>query len=50
MLIAARDAKPFPSDLAPLVDQLDAAWDVGTHRLKHVDQALPDHEWAEASA
>lgn len=50
-LIASRDAKPFPSDLAPFVNQLEDAWDVGTHRLKHVEQALPEEdEWIEASA
>ena len=49
-LIAARDGNPFPADLAPLVDQLDQAWDIGTHRLKHLDQAPPEHQWEEASA
>jgi transcriptional regulator with XRE-family HTH domain len=49
-LLAARDSKPFPADLAPLVDQLDKAWDIGMHRLKHLDQALPEHEWEEAFA
>ena len=49
-LIAARDRKPFPAALAPLVDQLDHAQDIGTHRLKHLDRALPKHEWKETSA
>jgi putative transcriptional regulator len=49
-LIASRDKKPFPADLVPLVDQLEKAWDIGTHRLKHVDQALPEQdEWVEAT-
>lgn len=43
-LIAATDNKPFPSDLAPLLDHLEA-WDIGSHRLRHVDSAPPDHEW-----
>jgi len=48
-LIARRDKKPFPADLAPFVDQLDDAWDIGTHRLKHLDHALPvENEWVEA--
>jgi putative zinc finger/helix-turn-helix YgiT family protein len=49
-LIASRDKKPFPNDLAPLVDRLEKAWDIGTHRLKHLDQALPEEdEWIEAT-
>jgi putative zinc finger/helix-turn-helix YgiT family protein len=43
-LIAARDNKPFPADLAPLVRTLEA-WDIGRHRLRHVDAAVPEHEW-----
>jgi putative zinc finger/helix-turn-helix YgiT family protein len=43
-LLAARDNKPFPADLAPLVDTLEA-WDIGSHRLRHVDSAPPEHEW-----
>jgi hypothetical protein len=49
-LIAARHGKPLPDDLAPLVDQLEAAFDVGTHRLTHLDQALPEHQWEETPA
>lgn len=48
-MIAARDKKPFPADLAPFVDQLDESWDVGTHRLRHNDAAPPDQEWEETS-
>ena len=47
-LIAARDSKPFPSDLAHLVDQLEQTWDLGSHRLRHNEQAPPDQEWEEA--
>ena len=47
-MIAARDEKPFPADLAPLVQTLET-WDIGSHRLRHVDAALPDHEWEPAS-
>jgi putative zinc finger/helix-turn-helix YgiT family protein len=43
-LIAARDNKPFPADLAPLVRTLEA-WDIGSHRLRHIDAAIPNHEW-----
>jgi DNA-binding transcriptional regulator YiaG len=48
-LLAARDKKPFPADLAPLVDQLEA-WDIGTHCLRHVEQTLPEQdEWVDAA-
>jgi putative zinc finger/helix-turn-helix YgiT family protein len=43
-LLAARDHKPFPADLVPLVSTLEA-WDIGRHRLRHVDAAVPHHEW-----
>jgi transcriptional regulator with XRE-family HTH domain len=49
-MLAARDKKPFPADLAPLVEQLESAWDIGAHRLTHNDQAPPDHEWEETAA
>jgi len=49
-LIAARDRKPFPADLAPFVDQLETAWDIGAHRLRHNDQAPAHREWEEAIA
>ena len=42
--IASRDNKPFPVDLTPFIDKLEA-WDIGSHRLRHRDQATPDHEW-----
>jgi transcriptional regulator with XRE-family HTH domain len=48
-LIAARDGKPMPADLAPLVDQLDAAWDIGAHRLTYNDRVPLDRE-GEATA
>lgn len=48
-LIAARDSRPFPNDLANLVEQFEATWDVGSHRLKHNDNAAPEHEWEEAA-
>lgn len=43
-MIAARDNRPFPTDLVPLVDRLEA-WDIGSHRLRHVDAAVPQEEW-----
>lgn len=49
-LIATRDKKPFPTDLGPLVAQLEAAWDIGAHRVKHNDQASPEHEWEAEAA
>jgi DNA-binding transcriptional regulator YiaG len=47
-LLAARDNKPMPADLAPLVSKLEA-WDVGSHRLRHIDSAPPEHEWEAAN-
>ena len=49
-LVAARDRKPFPADLAPFVNQLEDAWNIGAHRLRHNDQAPPEHEWEETAA
>jgi DNA-binding transcriptional regulator YiaG len=49
---AARSAKtnrPFPADIEPLVAHLEA-WDVGSHRLRHVDHAPPDRQWEAAAA
>ncbi|MDP1571929.1 MAG: helix-turn-helix domain-containing protein [Vicinamibacterales bacterium] len=46
-LIAGRDGNPFPSDLAPLVERLEA-WDVGSHTLRHVEAAAPEREWETA--
>jgi putative zinc finger/helix-turn-helix YgiT family protein len=48
-LIASRDNKSFPADLVPLVGTLEA-WDIGSHRLRHVDAATPEHEWESDSA
>lgn len=44
ILIAARDNKPVPADLVPLLEKLEA-WDIGSHRLRHVESAPPDQEW-----
>lgn len=50
VLIAQRDKKPLPADLAPFVDQLEQGWDIGTHRLAHIDKPLPEEEeWVEAN-
>jgi transcriptional regulator with XRE-family HTH domain len=49
VLISGRDSKPFPSDLAHLVDQLEQTWDVGSHRLRHNEEAPADQEWEEAA-
>jgi putative zinc finger/helix-turn-helix YgiT family protein len=49
-LLAARDGKPIPADLGPFIDQLEQAWEIGTHRLRHVDQTLREQEeWVEAN-
>jgi len=48
--ISARNNEPFPADLQPLVAKLDAAWDVGSHRLRHIDHAPPDRQWEPAAA
>lgn len=48
-LIAARDGKPIPADLAPLVHKLES-WDIGSHRVRHNDAAPADREWEEATA
>lgn len=47
VVLAKRTGKT-PDDLAPLVEELEATFDVGAHRLRHNDQALPDGEWEEA--
>jgi transcriptional regulator with XRE-family HTH domain len=47
-LLAKKTGKPSPDDLAPLVEELEAPWSVGSHRLRHIDQAPPDREWEEA--
>ncbi len=47
-IMASRDRAPFPADLAPLVEQLENAWDVGEHRLRHNENASRDREWEEA--
>jgi putative zinc finger/helix-turn-helix YgiT family protein len=47
-MIAARDNRPFPADLTPLLDALEA-WDIGSHRLRHVDSAPPSQEWEPAT-
>lgn len=40
-MLAAGEGKPVSPDLLPLIEQLEAAWDVGSHRLRHVDLAPP---------
>lgn len=42
--MAARDGKPFPDDMTRFIAKLEA-WDIGSHRVRHRDQPLPDHEW-----
>jgi transcriptional regulator with XRE-family HTH domain len=44
VLLAARDNKPFPTELTHLLDTLEG-WDIGRHRLRHTDSTLAEHEW-----
>ena len=46
--LAKQKQIPF-DDLEPLVAELEAAWDVGSHRLQHLDNAPPDQQWEQAS-
>jgi hypothetical protein len=32
-----------------LVAQLEALTDVGSHRLRHIDHAPPNHQWESAA-
>ena len=36
---STRENKPFPPDLGPLVTALEQAWDIGSHRVRHLDDA-----------
>lgn len=47
--LAKKRGKSFPDDMVRLIEQLEKTWDIGTHRLKHVDSVTPDREWEEAS-
>jgi transcriptional regulator with XRE-family HTH domain len=46
-LLAKKTGKPV-DDMAPLVEELGAAWNIGAHRLRHNEQAATEHEWEEA--
>ena len=49
--LTRRQQIEFPADLEPFVVALEAAWDVGSHRLQHLDNAPPpDRQWEEAPA
>lgn len=48
VLLAKKTGKPSPDDLAPLVEELESTWRVGSHRLRHNEQAPHDQEWEEA--
>lgn len=48
--ISAKKREPFPDDLEAVVAQLEAALDVGSHRLRHIDHAPPDRQWEAAAA
>lgn len=50
-LIAERDNKPFPTDLGPLVDDLETAWgEVGHHQVRHHETSPPESEWEPVEA
>jgi putative zinc finger/helix-turn-helix YgiT family protein len=42
--LAAKAKEPFPSDLAPILEELEG-FDAGAHRVRHNDEAAPNHEW-----
>lgn len=48
VLLAKKTGKPSPDDLAPLIEELEQTLTVGSHRLRHNEQGLPDREWEEA--
>jgi transcriptional regulator with XRE-family HTH domain len=49
-LLAARDGKPLPQDLVPLIDRLEDAWDeLGQHRARHADPSTRQAEWEAVS-
>ncbi len=49
-LIAERDNTPIPSDLAKLVDDLETAWAIGRHQVRHHSTSSPDREWEPVAA
>ena len=48
--LTKRHAIEFPSDLEPVVTELEQAWDVGSHRLQHIENAPPDQQWEQTPA
>ena len=49
-LLAERDNKPIPSDLAKLVDDCETAWAIGRHQVRHHATSPPDREWQTVAA
>lgn len=47
--LAEKQGRVLPGDLVQLIDKLEEAWDIGTHRVRHSDSPIPEHEWEEAS-
>jgi DNA-binding transcriptional regulator YiaG len=46
--LLAKKTGRAPGNMAQLVEELEAAWPLGAHRLRHNDEA--EHEWEEATA
>jgi transcriptional regulator with XRE-family HTH domain len=44
VLVAAKSGRSA-DDLAPLVEELEQAMGIGAHRVRHNENALPNHEW-----
>lgn len=47
--LTRRQRIEFPSDVEPFVTQLEAARDVGNHRVRHRDDAPSDRQWVSVS-
>ena len=48
--LTRRQRIEFPGDVEPFVTRLDASPDVGSHRVQHRGDALPDRPWAPVPA
>jgi len=49
VLVAAKSGVSA-DDLAPLVDELEHVMNIGSHRVRHNENASPQHEWEAAPA
>ena len=48
--VSVRDDQPLPADLEHHVSQLERAWDIGSHRLRHSDTVPASQQWKSAVA